>query len=243
MSSAHRKARSSSTGHARTEPTVPCFTLAGPQCSATKTGKSSRPLTSTCPRTSRSPPRLLRAFLFSIKLFKDGVRVVSDCVGVLMCWRHGMSWSHGIRVYRRGLWRDAEACKHGASSAPRLHRLRRSRPIELWTTLWTAAQHATCWARSGLTSSRVREAERRARDKSNVAVVAVRHQLAQRVAKTAVTVLALNPAPEPPGRKLQRQALAWYRTPQTRVRVVRRSVVRSVSWFDPQGKVLVGMAS
>ena len=64
-------------------------------------------------------------------------------------------WRRTGRLERRSHWHATMA-------------LRRSCPSNLWTTTWTAVQHVTCWATSGLMSAR-KGADLHAPNKSDVA--------------------------------------------------------------------------
>ena len=94
------------------------------------------------------------AFPLAIKLFEDGVRVVS-VLGDVVCWQHRHAM--GVVAPQAAGGPVGEmlgvACRHGASSASRQFGSRKASPTNLRTTSWTAARRATCWAMSGLTSS------------------------------------------------------------------------------------------
>ena len=135
-----------------------------------------------------------RASLFSIKQFESRIHIVSDRLGVILCWQHG-TWACQPHKPQSGSGvMHAVALRLGGSTAANPSRSRKSSPItiNLWTTPWTAAWHATCWGTSGLTSSLERVLH--ARDKSEVAAVAICNKLVKRVPKTLATVLALFPA-------------------------------------------------
>ena len=46
------------------------------------------------------------AFLFTITQFEASAHIVSDCLGVLSCWQHGIQWASSAPQTQGGLWPD-----------------------------------------------------------------------------------------------------------------------------------------
>ena len=117
------------------------------------------------------------AFFLAIKLFEDGVHVVSDRLGVTVCWQHGMEWASQRHRACGGTF--VAVCRYGVSTAPRRYQ-----------ALDDIADGSS--ARDVLGNERADEFERKgaelhAPEKSDVATAAVHHKLVKRVDKTAAS--------------------------------------------------------